>query len=36
MGVELINNAVLVPGVEQSDSVIHLAILSKSFPHLGC
>ena len=27
MGVELINNAVLISGVQQSDSVIHISIL---------
>jgi len=32
-GVQLINNVVLVLGVQQSDSVIHVSILvSSSFP----
>ena len=32
-GIQLINNVVLVSGVQQSDSVIHVSILfSSSFP----
>ena len=38
IGVQLINNAVIISGGEQKDSAIyiHVSILSQAPPHPGC